>query len=107
MPNSQFDRTAKIQSDRKVLVTGAQHPQPATEGGRVAYHFLLIQGDVIARGTGRGHGEVWSGVTEDGEPELQLGPALAIGLAILPRKAPEPGFMTFGWSKQIELVLFA
>lgn len=107
MPNSQFNSPAKIQSDRRVLVGGPQNPHPATEGGNVMYHFLLIQGDVVSRGTGQGHGEVWTGLTEQFEPELQVGPALAVGLAILPRKGSAPGFMTFGWSEQIELVPFS
>ena len=106
MPNSQFNSPAKIQSDHRVLVSGPQKPHPATDGGKVVYHFLLIQGDVIAKGTGQGHGEDWTGLTEEFGPELQVGPALAVGLAILPRGAPAPGFMTFSWSEQIELVPF-
>jgi hypothetical protein len=29
---------------------------------------------------------------------------LAVGLAILARRDPNPGFTTFGWSEQVELV---
>ena len=68
------------------------------------YHFILVQGDVVAKGTGTGHGTTWSGMTDPDQPQLQLGEVLALGLGVLATTAPSQGFLTFSWSDEIELV---
>jgi hypothetical protein len=103
MPNSQFHSPARIQSDGRIRVSGDQQVSPLT-GEQLEYRFLLVQGDVVVKGSGLGHGSTWTGLTEPGEGPLQVGSVLALGLGLLPRRAPRPGYETFTWSDQIELV---
>ena len=51
---------------------------------------------------GRGTAGSWSGTTLDGQPPLQEGDALAIGLAFVGRRTPA-GYETFSWSDLIRL----
>jgi hypothetical protein len=104
MPNSQFNSRATLQSDGRIVVTGTQQVQPPASAPEVRYHFILVQGDVVAKGTGTGHGGTWTGMTDPNQPVLRLGPVLAVGLAVQAMSAPDPGFTTFSWSEQIEVV---
>jgi hypothetical protein len=104
MAASQFSNQAKIQSDGRIGVSGSQQIQPLSAGPEVEYRFLLIRGDVVVKGSGQGHGGQWTGLTDTGEQRLEPGPVLAVGLAVLGRRGPDPGFTTFSWSEQIELV---
>jgi hypothetical protein len=104
MAASQFNDQATLQSDGQILVSGDQQVQPLSSGPEVEYRFLLIRGDVVVKGTGQGHGSQWTGLTDLNEPPPDPGPVLAVGLAILARRGPNPGFTTFGWSEQVELV---
>jgi hypothetical protein len=103
MPNSQFNSPARMESDGRIVVGGTQQVQPPASAPEVKYHFILVQGDVVAKGTGTGHGATWTGITDPGEPQLQLGRVLALGLGILATTAPSQGFLTFSWSDEIEL----
>jgi hypothetical protein len=104
MAASQFNSPAKLHANGQVFVGGTQQVQPLSSGPEVEYRFLLIRGDVVVKGTGQGHGSQWTGLTEVNEPPLDPGPVLAVGLAILARRDPNPGFTTFSWSEQVELV---
>ncbi len=104
MPNSQFKSPATLQSDGRIRVGGTQNVQPLASGPEVKYHFILVQGGTVAKGEGQGHGSTWTGLTEPNQPELQLGPVLAVGVAVLAKGLPDPGLMTFSWSDQIDLV---
>ena len=104
MPNSKFESPATMDSDGRISVHGGQQVDPLSSASEVEYRFLLVQGDVAVKGTGVGHGTVWTGLTDPNQPRLQVGPVLAIGLAILARRAATPGFTTFSWSDQIDLV---
>jgi hypothetical protein len=103
MPNSQFNSPARMQSDGRIVVGGTQHVQPLSSASQVQYHFILVQGDVVAKGTGTGHGSTWTGITDPNQPHLQLGGVLALGLGVLATTAPSQGFLTFSWSDEIEL----
>ena len=104
MPNSQFSNIATLQSDGRIGVSGTQEVQPPSDASTVRYHFILVQKDVVARGTGQGTDTSWTGTTDPDQPALEPGPVLALGLAVLATSTPSPGFMTFSWSDQIELV---
>ena len=104
MAASQFNNQATLQSDGSILVSGTQEVQPLSSAPEMEYRFLLIRGDVVVKGTGQGHGGTWTGLTGTNEPPLDPGPVLAVGLAVLARRGPNPGFTTFSWSEQIELV---
>jgi hypothetical protein len=69
---------------------------------RAVLALLVLQGNVIVQGRGQGTAGSWTGNTLLGEPPLQEGSALAIGLAFVPRRSP-PGFERFSWSDQIRL----
>jgi hypothetical protein len=84
MPNSQFNSPAKVQSDGRIVVGGSQQVQPLSSAPEVKYHFILVQGDVVAKGTGIGHGTTWTGITDPDQPQLQLGRVLALGLGSSP-----------------------
>jgi hypothetical protein len=103
MPNSQFNSRATLQSDGRIVVTGTQQVQPPASAPEVRYHFILVQEDVVAKGTGTGHGGTWTGMTDPNQPRLQLGRVLALGLGVLATTAPSQGFLTFNWSDEIEL----
>jgi hypothetical protein len=103
MPNSQFKSPARLQSDGRIVVGGTQNVQPLASSSEVRYHFILVQGDAVAKGEGQGHGSTWSGLTEPNQPPLELGRVLAVGVAVQAKGMPEPGLMTFSWSDQIEL----
>jgi hypothetical protein len=103
MPNSQFTSPARLQSDGRIAVGGTQKVQPLSSGPEVRYHFILVQGETVARGEGQGFGSTWSGLTEPDQPSLELGRVLAVGVAVQAMGAPDPGLLTFSWSDQIEL----
>jgi hypothetical protein len=103
MAASQFKSPARLHTDGRIGVGGTQTVQPLSSGPEVKYHFILVQGEVVAKGTGVGHGATWTGVTDPNQPALRLGPVLAVGLAVQAMSAPDPGFTTFSWSEQIEL----
>jgi hypothetical protein len=99
---SQFADQAVQQADGKVNVSGSQDQFPA---GVVEYRFLLIQDGVIVTGSGTGEGGVWTGTTNPGgQKQLQEGPVLGVGLAIAVDTGNSPGFSTFSWAEQLELV---
>ena len=104
MAASQFNSRATLTSNGQIVVGGTQEFQPVGAGPEVEYRFLLIRGDVVVKGHGQGHSSQWSGLTDSGQPALEPGPVLALGLAILARRDANPGFTTVSWSEQIELV---
>jgi hypothetical protein len=102
MANSQFS-TATLVADGTVAVDGTLEIDP--EGlltPEVEFRFLLVQGDVVVQGRGRGTNGFWSGKTLLGQPTLQEGDALAIGLAFATRRDP-PGYESFTWADRIRL----
>ena len=103
MPNSQFKSPARLLPGGRITVGGTQDVHPVSSSEEVKYHFILVQGDVVAKGDGMGHGTTWSGITDPDQPALQPGPVLALGLGVLATRSPSQGFMTFSWSDQIEL----
>ena len=102
MPASQFNSPATLLADGSVAVEGRLDVDPAAMLGEVEFRFLLVQGEVVARGRGQGTPGFWHGTTLVGQPPLQEGDALAIGLAFLARGGPA-GFETFSWADQIRL----
>jgi hypothetical protein len=105
MAASQFDTPADLRRDG-VIVKGP-HEVETTEAGsepKVEYRFFLVQGDVVAKGSGQGWGtKEWHGSTDEGHERLHEGSVLAIGLGIITGMTDPPGFTTFSWSEQIEL----
>jgi hypothetical protein len=102
MAASQFN-TATLLTDGSVEVDGPLDVDLAvTVSSEVEFRFLLVQGDVVVQGRGRGTAGFWSGKTLLGEPPLKEGNALAIGLAFVGTRTP-PGYETFGWSENIRL----
>jgi hypothetical protein len=102
MPASQFNSPATLLGDGSVAVEGSLDNDPTAMLSAVELRFLLVQGDVVVQGRGQGTAGIWTGNTLLGEPPLQEGNALAIGLAFVPRRSP-PGFELFSWSDQIRL----
>ena len=102
MANSQFNSPATLLPDGSVAVEGSLEVDPAAMLGEVEFRFLLVQGDVVVRGRGQGTAGIWQGTTLVGQPPLQEGNALAIGLAVLARSSPA-GYETFSWADQIRL----
>jgi hypothetical protein len=103
MGASQFDRTVTQLTtvDGLTRVGGPQtFPFPVET---VEYRFLLVQGDVVVKGTGTGQGSTWSGTTDPHQELLQEGPVLGVGLAIAVRSGGSPGFETFNWAEQVQL----
>ncbi len=101
MPNSQFE-TARLRSDGTVHVTGTVE---AVEAGEVSFRFMVVQDDVVAEGTGKqAGGQGWSGDTYPGQG-LHAGSVLAIGLAIVAKKAPGRGlgYETLTWADQLHM----
>lgn len=103
MANSQFNSPATLLSDGSVAVDGSlQGVDPATALSDVEFRFLIVQGDVVVQGKGRGSAGFWSGTAPAGQGDLEEGNALAIGLAYLSRRNPA-GYEIFSWSDQIRL----
>jgi hypothetical protein len=105
MGASQFHSPAHLGPDG-VNVDGPHEFVATAEGSapKVEYRFLLIQGNVVAKGSGDGWNTAeWHGSTDEGHEGLQEGQVLAVGLAISTSTTDPPGFTTFSWSEQIEL----
>jgi hypothetical protein len=103
MPASQFS-TARREPDGRIHVSGGQVVSPEASAPEVEYRFLLVQGDTVVKGTGKGEGSGWQGQTDQPQSSLEPGPVLAIGLAIQARTdTTGPGYETLTWSEQIEL----
>ena len=103
MGASQFDNTVTQLTtvDGLTRVGGDQNfPFPVEE---VEYRFLLIQGDVVVKGSGTGQGSRWSGVTDPHQEPLQEGPVVGVGLAIVVKTGASPGFETLSWAEQVQL----
>jgi hypothetical protein len=103
MANSQFNSPATLVGDGTVAVEGGLGIDP--EGllsPEVEFRFLLVQGDLVVQGRGQGTAGGWRGKTLEGQPSLEEGDALAIGLAVATRQEP-PGYETFTWVDQIRL----
>ena len=104
MPNSKFESPGTLQADGAIQVRGRLTVDPPASGSDVEFRFMIVQGDVVVEGTGRGEGLGWVGTTAPGQASLQVGTVLAIGLAVLARKELGRGYETFTWSDQIDLV---
>ena len=102
MANSQFNSPATLLADGSVAVEGGLEVDVTAALSDVEFRFLLVQGDVVVQGRGRGTAGFWSGTTLAGQPPLQEGDALAIGLAFVGRHTPA-GYEIFSWSDQIRL----
>jgi hypothetical protein len=102
MANSQFS-TATLVADGTVGVDGTlEIDAEGLLSPEVEFRFLLVQGDVVVQGRGRGQAGFWSGKTLLGQPPLQEGDAVAIGLAFAVRR-DSPGYETFTWVDRIRL----
>jgi hypothetical protein len=102
MANSQFS-TATLVADGTIAVDGTLEVDP--EGllsPEVEFRFLLVQGDVVVQGRGRGTNGFWTGKTLLDQPPLQAGFVLALGLAFVARRDPA-GYETFTWADRILL----
>jgi hypothetical protein len=99
---SQFDNRAFQLADGRTRVSGPQRFEFPVEV--VEYRFLLIQGDVVVKGFGTGRDRTWTGTTDPDQERLQEGPALGVGLAIVADTGNSPGFSTFSWSEQLQVV---
>jgi hypothetical protein len=102
MANSQFSTATRVE-DGTIGVDGTLEID--TEGlltPEVEFRFLLVQGDVVVQGRGRGQNGFWAGKTLLDQPPLEEGFVLAIGLAFATRRDP-PGYETFTWADRILL----
>jgi hypothetical protein len=107
MAASQFDSPAHLMGGGRINVEGPQQFEAMAAGfpPKVEYRFLLVQEGKVVKGSGEGWSATkWFGSTDEGQEPLQKGPVLAIGLAIITSTDDPPGFTTFSWSEQIELV---
>ena len=102
MANSQFNSPATLLADGSVAVEGGLEVDVTAALSDVEFRFLLVQGDVVVQGKGRGSAGFWSGTAPAGQGDLEEGNALAIGLAYLSRRNPA-GYETFSWADQIRL----
>ena len=102
MAASQFNSPATLLPDGSVAVEGSLDNDPAAMLSDVEFRFLLVQGDVVVQGNGRGSAGVWSGTAPAGQGTLSEGNAVAIGLAFVARRNP-PGYEIFSWSDLIRL----
>ena len=102
MAASQFNSPATLLPDGSVTVEGSLDNDPAAMLSDVEFRFLLVQGDVVVQGRGRGSAGVWTGTAPAGQGPLSEGNAVAIGLAFVARRTP-PGFELFSWSDLIRL----
>jgi hypothetical protein len=102
MPASQFNSPATLVADGSVGVDGSLEADTTAILSDVEFRFLIVQGDVVVQGKGRGTSGFWSGTAPAGQGTLQEGNALAIGLAFVGRRTP-PGFEIFSWSDSIRL----
>jgi hypothetical protein len=80
---------------KKVVVTGPFRPDPPAEV--VSLTFTLAQYPVMVTGQGRVQGTGWTGEAEVGS--LQVGQAIAIGVAVLV-DAEAQGMQTFTWCER-------
>jgi hypothetical protein len=102
MPASQFNSLATLLPDGSVAVDGSLEVDTATALSSVEFRFLIVQGDVVVQGNGRGSAGFWSGTAAPGQGDLKEGDALAIGLAFVGRRDPA-GYDTFSWADRIRL----
>jgi hypothetical protein len=102
MPASQFNSPATLLPDGTVAVDGNLSIDPDGLISDVEFRFLIVQGDVVVPGRGRGSNGFWSGKTDAGLVGLEEGDALAIGLAVAGRRDPA-GYETFSWADRIRL----
>jgi hypothetical protein len=102
MANSQFNSPATLLADGSVAVEGSLEVDHAAVLSEVEFRFLIVQGEVVVQGTGRGSAGVWSGTAPGGQGDLEEGDALAIGLAFVGRRSPA-GYETFSWADRIRL----
>jgi hypothetical protein len=102
MANSQFNSPATLLADGSVAVDGSLDVDPATALSDVEFRFLIVQGDVVVQGKGRGSAGFWSGTAPAGQGVLEEGNALAIGLLFVGRRS-QVGYETFSWADQIRL----
>lgn len=100
MPFSKFT-TARLE-DGQLVVTGPfgfADAEPPTDVA--ALHFVLIQGDAAVNGEGGADGGSWDATTE--ALELETGPALGFGVAVLLRRGSPPTVQLFSWSDPVEI----
>ena len=102
MANSQFNSPATLLADGSVAVDGSLDVDSAAALSDVEFRFLIVQGDVVVQGKGRGSAGFWSGTAPAGQRVLEEGNALAIGLLFVGRRSPV-GYETFSWADQIRL----
>ena len=102
MANSQFNSPATLLTDGSVAMDGSLEVDPAAALSDVEFRFLIVQGDVVVQGKGRGSAGFWSGTAPAGQGVLKEGNALAIGLLFVGRRSPV-GYETFSWADQIRL----
>jgi hypothetical protein len=103
MPISQFESPAKLQPDGSIKVRGDLQVDPPATASDVDIRFMLVQGDVVVEGTGKGSSSGWAGTTAAGQGSLKAGIVQAIGLGVVTRKGPNPGYEPFTWSGEIDL----
>lgn len=103
MAASQFDSPATLKPDGTVTVSGGLADSLAALPD-VEVRFVLVQGDVVIQGSGRGSNDRWEGAAPAGQGTLQAGSVMAVGLAFGATLTPQPGFLTTPWSEQIDLI---
>lgn len=95
-----FNKKATLRGG-KVRVAGPLRLAKGEQKAGLEVRFLIIQGNVTARGTGKPTTSGWGGTAAKGR--LQVGPAQAVGLAIAVKRGPAHGFATHEWSEPIQL----
>ena len=109
MPKSQFDKEATLEADGRVTVRGAVAPETDEQGvvvprsSPVRFHFMVAQGGHVLEGEATSTADRWVGTTNGAGPALELGPAVALGLAVEVRQRPSPGFESFTWVEEVDL----
>jgi hypothetical protein len=75
MAASQFNSPATLLPDGSVTVEGSLDNDPAAMLSDVEFRFLLVQGDVVVQGKGRGSAGIWTGTAPAGQGTLSEGDA--------------------------------
>jgi hypothetical protein len=70
---SQFNSPATLLPDGSVAVEGSLDNDPAAMLSDVEFRFLLVQGDVVVQGKGRGSAGIWTGTAPAGQGTLSEG----------------------------------
>jgi hypothetical protein len=108
MPMSQIDMVILLDSSTLQVCGGLQR-ELGNLPGRPAYLYIVVrQGDVVATGNGKSEDNLnkrWKlnvHVPEGHTTQLQAGPAIACGVAIVEKDDPA-GLESFSWVQEVQV----